>query len=139
MTDDTEQNSARDPEVPEKAARRRFDEAYKRRILEEADRCTQPGQLGELLRREGLYSSLLSAWRRQREQGVLQALRPAAIALDGCSPSAKAPTCKRRRESVAGGGEKVRHRDQIKSRRVAGVHSPLIPFACGSSLFQAAL
>ena len=76
MTDGTDSNGSRNPEVPEKAARRRFDEAYKRRILEEADRCTQPGQLGELLRAEGLYSSLLSTWRRQREQGVLQALRP---------------------------------------------------------------
>ncbi len=76
MTDGTESNGSRDSEVPEKAARRRFEEAYKRRILEEADRCTRPGQLGELLRREGLYSSLLSTWRRQRAQGVLQALRP---------------------------------------------------------------
>jgi transposase len=76
MTDGIDRNGSRDPEVPEKAARRRFDEAYKRRILEEADRCTQPGQLGELLRREGLYSSLLSTWRRQRDQGVLDALRP---------------------------------------------------------------
>ena len=75
MTDGTDSNGSRNPEVPEKAARRRFDEAYKRRILEEADRCTQPGQLGELLRAEGLYSSLLSTWRRQREQGVLLAVR----------------------------------------------------------------
>jgi transposase-like protein len=76
MTDGTDSNGSRNPEVPEKAARRRFDEAYKRRILEEADRCTQPGQLGELLRREGLYSSLLSTWRRQRHQGVRDARRP---------------------------------------------------------------
>lgn len=77
MTYGTDSNGSTDPEVPEKAAaRRRFDEAYKRRILEEADRCTRPGQLGELLRREGLYSSLLSTWRRQRDQGVLDALRP---------------------------------------------------------------
>ena len=76
MTDGTDSNGSRDSEVPEKAARRRFDEAYKRRILEEADRCTQLGQLGELLRAEGLYSSLLSTWRRQREQGVREALRP---------------------------------------------------------------
>ncbi len=76
MTDGTDSNGSRDTEVPEKAARRRFDEAYKRRILEEADRCTELGQLGELLRREGLYSSLLSTWRRQREQGVREALRP---------------------------------------------------------------
>lgn len=62
------------PEVPERPVRRRFDAAYKLRILEEADRCVQPGQLGHLLRREGLYSSHLSSWRQQREQGILSAL-----------------------------------------------------------------
>jgi transposase len=46
------------------------------RILEEADRCSQPGQLGELLRREGLYSSHLASWRRLREEGTLQSLGP---------------------------------------------------------------
>ena len=48
--------------------RRRFSDAYKLRILEEADRCTEPGQLGLLLRREGLYSSHLSVWRRWRRR-----------------------------------------------------------------------
>ena len=71
MTDRTETNG--NPEVPEKAKRRRFDAAYKLRILEEADRCTEPGQLGELLRREGLYSSHLTTWRRQRDEGALEA------------------------------------------------------------------
>ena len=51
------------PEVPEKPVRRRFDAAYKQRILEEVDRCSRPGELGQLLRREGLYSSLLSTSR----------------------------------------------------------------------------
>jgi transposase-like protein len=64
------------PEVPEKPVRRRFDAAYKLRILAAADRCSQHGQLGQLLRREGLYSSHLSVWRRQREQGILSALTP---------------------------------------------------------------
>jgi len=68
--------STDNPEVPEKASRRRFDAGYKLRLLEEADRCTEPGQLGELLRREGLYSSQLSVWRRQRDEGVLQGLTP---------------------------------------------------------------
>jgi len=63
-------------EVSEKPVRRRFDVAYKLRILAEADRCTEFGQLGQLLRREGLYSSHLSVWRRQREQGVLAGLAP---------------------------------------------------------------
>lgn len=76
MTDHTGGSDARNPEVPEKPVRRRFDAAYKLRILEEADRCTQPGELGQLLRREGLYSSHLSTWRRQREEGTLQGLQP---------------------------------------------------------------
>jgi transposase len=63
-----------DPEVPEKARRRRFSGEYKLAILREADRCTQPGQIGALLRRERLYSSHLVDWRRQRDAGALQAL-----------------------------------------------------------------
>src|SRR5216117_4564333 len=63
-----------DPEVPEKAKRRRFSAEYKLAILREADRCTQPGQIGALLRRERLYSSHLVDWRRQRDTGALQAL-----------------------------------------------------------------
>jgi transposase-like protein len=62
--------------VPEKPVRRRFSAEYKLRILAEADGCTEQGQVGELLRREGLYSSLLSTWRRQRDEGVLAGLAP---------------------------------------------------------------
>ena len=62
-----------DPEVPTKATRRRFTSEYKRRILKEADACAD---LGALLRREGLYSSNLNTWRKQRERGVLKALAP---------------------------------------------------------------
>jgi transposase len=58
-------------EVLAKAKRRRFTLEYKRRILREADRCRKPGELGALLRREGLYSSHLSVWRAAREQGKL--------------------------------------------------------------------
>ena len=65
-----------DPEVVPVAERRRFSAAYKLRILKEADQCTEPGELGALLRREGLYSSYLSRWRRAREQGLLKALSP---------------------------------------------------------------
>ena len=64
------------PEVPEKPVRRRFTADYKRALLREADACTQHGQLGELLRREGLYSSHLTTWRQQRDQGELDALGP---------------------------------------------------------------
>lgn len=67
---------APDPEVGEKQSRRRFTAKYKLRILQEADNCTEPGQLGALLRRQGLYSSNLTTWRRQREQGMLTGLSP---------------------------------------------------------------
>jgi transposase-like protein len=56
-----------DPEVPERARRRRFTAEYKIRILREADACRGDGDIGALLRREGLYSSNLAAWRRQRD------------------------------------------------------------------------
>ncbi len=63
-------------EVPEKPVRRRFSTPYKLRILAETDGCTEMGQIGELLRREGLYSSQLSTWRKQRQEGVLAGLTP---------------------------------------------------------------
>lgn len=65
-----------DTEVVAKARRRRFSAAEKRRILREADGCTQPGELGALLRREGIYSSHLTSWRRARERGELNGLSP---------------------------------------------------------------
>jgi hypothetical protein len=67
---------APDPEVPEQKPRRSFTAGYKLRMLQAADACTEPGQIGELLRREGLYFSHLTTWRRQREQGLLNALSP---------------------------------------------------------------
>ena len=62
------------PEVPEKASRRSYTAEYKRRILREVESCKEYGQVGALLRREGLYSSNLTAWRRQVERGTLDAL-----------------------------------------------------------------
>ena len=63
-----------DSEVAAKAQRRRFTAAYKLRILEEVDACTEPGEVGRILRREGLYSSLLVAWRKARGDGALEGL-----------------------------------------------------------------
>lgn len=60
-----------DPEVLEQPKRRRFTAAYKRRIVEEADACTEHGEIGALLRREGLYSSHLTTWRAQYRQNDL--------------------------------------------------------------------
>ena len=65
-----------DPEVPAKARRRTFTAKYKLEILTEADGCSKPGEIGKLLRREGLYSSHLSKWRDQREAGALAGLTP---------------------------------------------------------------
>ena len=65
-----------EPEVLPRAKRRRFSAEFKLRILEEADGCTRRGQIGALLRREGLYSSHLSKWRRQRSLGQLEGLSP---------------------------------------------------------------
>ena len=64
-------NDEPNPEVLPKAKRRQFSTAYKLRILAEADACTERGEIGALLRREGLYSSHLTDWRRQRERGDL--------------------------------------------------------------------
>jgi len=63
-----------DPELVERASRRRFTAEYKLRIVREADACSRPGEIGALLRREGLYSSHLTQWRQAREAGALEAL-----------------------------------------------------------------
>jgi len=63
-------------EVAEKPSRRQFNAEYKRKILKEADACTREGEIGALLRREGLYSSHLSVWRAARERGEIAGLAP---------------------------------------------------------------
>ncbi len=69
-------STAPDPEVLEKPRRRRFSADFKLRILQETDSCTKSGQVGAILRREGLYTSHLSSWRVQRDAGALGALSP---------------------------------------------------------------
>jgi|SRR6516162_702388 len=64
-----------DPEVPATPTRRRFSAEYRLRILKEADACKKAGELGALLRREGLYSSHLITWRQQRDRGALVGMR----------------------------------------------------------------
>ena len=72
-----EESERPDPEVPAKARRRRFSAQYKKKILDEADVCKgKSGGIGALLRREGLYSSHLTTWRKQREKGELDGLAP---------------------------------------------------------------
>ena len=77
-----------DPEVVAKPKRRKFTAQYRLRILEKADRCTRPGEVGRLLRREGLYSSHLTTWRRARRRGSLQEL---AAKKRGAKPAQRNP------------------------------------------------
>jgi transposase len=76
-----------DPELVERPRRRRFSAEYKLRIVREADACSRPGEIGALLRREGLYSSLLTEWRRARDSGALVALAPKRRGPRGPSPA----------------------------------------------------
>jgi transposase-like protein len=89
-------------EVRAKAQRRRFTAEYKRRIVRAADRCTKLGEIGALLRREGLYSSQLTTWRGARDRGELEGLAPKKR-----GPKAPAPDS-RDRKIVEQGGEIVR-------------------------------
>lgn len=75
MREPEEGNGRPDPEVFERPKRRRFSVEYKARIVQEAARCTEWGQIGALLRREGLYWSEFSRWRRKYSEGAESALR----------------------------------------------------------------
>jgi len=68
-----EASPGRETEVPAKAVRRKFTKEYKLGILEKADRCRVSGGIGKLLRQEGLYSSHLTSWRKERQEGALGA------------------------------------------------------------------
>ena len=72
----TKASPAGSPQVVPRPKRRRFTSSYKLSILKEADACSESGQIGALLRREGLYYSILQAWRRQRDRGQLAGLSP---------------------------------------------------------------
>jgi transposase-like protein len=104
--------SAPDPQVVVKARRRRFSAAYKMEVLRQADACTAAGELGALLRREGLYSSHLVTWRRQREEGALAGLAPRKR---GCKGRAKNPLTARVAELER---ENQRLRDKLRQAEI---------------------
>ena len=107
MTDTAEEKVEKDPEVTQKAARRRFTADYKRRIALEADNCTEPGEIGALLRREGIYSSVLARWRRQlREESLSSSKKPNGKT----SPAEKLKRLERENERLK---EKLRHAELI--------------------------
>ena len=97
-----------DPELVERARRRRFTVEYKLRVLREADGCAEPGEIGALLRREGLYSSLLTEWRRQRERGSLAALERPRGRPKSDPRDAQLAALRRRAERAAAELEKAR-------------------------------
>jgi len=86
----TDSSLGEEIEVVAKAQRRRFTAAYKRRILQEAERCTKPGEVGALLRREGLYSSHLTTWRAARARGELAGLEGRRRGPKPAGPDARA-------------------------------------------------
>lgn len=95
-----------DSEVVAYPQRRTFSNAQKRRILQEADRCIKPGEIGALMRREGIYSSSLSTWRRQRETADLAAL----------APQRRGPRIDPHRAETLHIAQLTRERDSLKSR-----------------------
>jgi transposase-like protein len=109
-----------DTEVVARPMRRQFPEAEKRRILHAADQCKQPGEIGALLRREGVYSSSLSQWRRQRTAAEHAAL---AAAKRGPKPDAAAADARRIAELTR---DNERLRDQLeKAQLVIAVQKKL--------------
>ncbi|MCP4699652.1 MAG: IS3 family transposase [Gammaproteobacteria bacterium] len=110
-----------DCEVSDKAQRRRFTVEYKLKILEQADACVEPGQIGALLRREGLYSSHLSKWRKQREKAVREGLSESR----GRKPAEKNPLA----EQVAGLQQENRRLQQRLTRAEAIIDVQKKPLA----------
>jgi transposase len=102
-----------DPELVERPQRRRFTAEYRLRILQEADACTRPGEIGELLRREGLYTSHLTYWRKQRRDGALKELG---------RPRGRKPADRRDAELAALRRRAERAEAELqKARRVIGI------------------
>jgi len=107
MTESIQKKIEKNPEVVEKATRRRFTAEYKQSIAAEAEQCRRPGELGALLRREGLYSSIVQRWRRQlRESSLSSSKKPTRKE----SPSQEIARLKRENERLA---EKLRQAELI--------------------------
>lgn len=106
------QNDA-NPEVVAKPIRRKFTAKYKMRILDEVDRCSVPGGVGRLLRREGLYSSHLTTWRHARDAGALGALEPKKRGRKRLETNPLAKTVARLEKTNAALAEKLRQANLI--------------------------
>ena len=104
MTENADKKIERNPEVVEKASRRRFTAEYKRRIAIEAEQCVEPGEIGALLRREGLYSSVLGRWRRQLREEPLSSKESNKI------PSLAKPSAAKELASLKRENERLKER-----------------------------
>ncbi|QDT03312.1 Transposase [Rubripirellula lacrimiformis] len=107
MTDTANKKIEKDPEVTQKAARRRFTADYKRRFALEAESCSEPGEIGALLRREGIYSSVLAKWRRQLREESLSSSKKSN---GKTSPADQLKRLERENERLK---EKLRHAELI--------------------------
>ncbi|MDP9286042.1 MAG: IS3 family transposase [Actinomycetota bacterium] len=108
-----------DPELIERPRRRRFTAEYKLEIVCQADACTRPGEIGALLRREGLYSSLLTEWRRARDSGALVALAPKRRGPRGPSPEqVELGVLRRRLERTQADLETARRVIEVQGKRL---------------------
>ncbi len=108
------------PQVESKQPRRAFTTVYKLSILAQADRCEHSGEMGALLRREGLYSSHLSNWRRLRREGTLQALAPKQRG----PKAARRPAERRELEQLRRRNAKLEH-ELEKARTIIDVQKKL--------------
>ena len=99
MTENADKKIEKNPEVAEKASRRRFTTEYKRRISLEVERCKQPGEIGALLRREGLYSSVVGRWRRQLREESLSSSKKSNRTPSPAKPSAAKEIASLKREN----------------------------------------
>ncbi len=107
MIESTSKKVEKNPEVVEKASRRRFTAEYKQRIATEVEQCSQPGEIGALLRREGLYSSTVRQWRRQLQESSLSSSKKSP---QKESPSREIARLKRENDRLA---EKLRQAELI--------------------------
>lgn len=107
MTEPVENKFERNPEVVEKASRRRFTREYKQRIVTEIQQCGQSGEIGTLLRREGLYASTVQRWRRQLQEPSLSSSKKST---QKESPSQEIARLKRANERLA---ERLRQAELI--------------------------
>ena len=121
--------TAADPEVAGKPKRRRFTAEYKRKILREADACTRSGELGALLRREGLYSSSLGAWRTARDRGAFAGLTPKKRGPKTTAPDPRDRELAAKDREIARLSARVERAEalievQKKLSKILGIHLP---------------